>query len=95
MNWIEQEKRLIARQDAFAQLIDSLRSTEPARKPAAGVGLMEEMDDPAALEIPSEDCGGTGGDGGAIDGWEPCGHCQGSGLEPPVVDGDARTWEAA
>jgi hypothetical protein len=72
----------IERQDAFAMLLDSLRSTEPVRKPAACVGLIEELGEPAPLEIPCQDCGGTGGDDGAIEGWEPCGHCHGSGVEP-------------
>jgi hypothetical protein len=72
----------IERQDAFAMLLDSLRSTEPVRKPAATVGLIEGLDKPGRLEIPCQDCAGTGGDGGAIEGWEPCGHCKGSGLEP-------------
>lgn len=75
----------IERQDAFAQLLDRLRTTEPAPKPAAAVGPIEELDEPGRLEIPCQDCGGTGGDGGALEGWEPCGHCKGSGLEPAVT----------
>lgn len=91
---MKKEQQLIARRDAFAILLDSLRSSEPTSKPAAVAGLIAELDEPAPFEIPCEDCGGTGGDRGAIDGWEPCSHCQGSGLEPVPVELKA-TREAA
>lgn len=73
----------IERQDAFAQLLESLRSTEPTSKPAAFVGPEDSyLEEREAEPLECQDCGGTGGDGGALDGWEPCGHCHGSGVEP-------------
>ena len=81
---MQRDEQTIGRQDAFALLLDSLRSTELAPKPAA-ISPIEAMDEPVPFEIPCQDCDGTGGDGGAIEGWEPCPHCNGSGVEPEAT----------
>jgi hypothetical protein len=85
MSNIQHDQQLIMRQEAFQALIVSLRTSEPPRKPAAVVGLIEEaeLEEFVDERIECEDCGGTGGDRGAVDGWEPCSHCRGSGLETP------------
>jgi hypothetical protein len=80
-----QEQRTIKRQDAFAALIQSLRREAPASKPmaVAGVDPLEVPAEPEPIEIPCQDCGGTGFDSGALDPFgEICPHCMGSGLEP-------------
>ena len=81
-----QEQRTVARQDAFAALVESLRREAPAPKPivVAGVDALDEMPaDSELLEIPCHDCGGNGFDSGS---WDPfgdiCPHCMGSGKEP-------------
>jgi hypothetical protein len=90
-SFIQEQQRAIARQDAFAALIESLRREAPASKPTAVADLdaADEMSaQPETVEIPCQDCGGSGGDGNAVDGWEPCSYCQGSGLEvtnPPAT----------
>lgn len=82
MSPIYRDQQLSLRQEAFQVLLDSLRSTEPARKPAAAVGPIEVLDEPAPLELPCEDCGGSGFDSCGLDpAGEICPHCQGSGVE--------------
>jgi hypothetical protein len=81
-----QEQRAIERQDAFVALIESLRREAPASKPMAVAGvdpLDETPAEPDPIEIPCQDCAGSGFDSGALDPFgEICQHCMGSGLEP-------------